>query len=427
VAVLVDIDHDANNLSEYDSTVTDGGDLSTTVAGLGSSPAKMKVVIDDTTAIYGIKDLGGGAGGKLRIRYHIDPNTLTFATAQSFYVLEWKTDGGGTLGASYLGHDGSNYYIRTFIMDDTSTPTYLTNQTITDEEHYIETYWQRASSDVAGDATVQLWIDGVSKDTSAGVDLYDIWDTLDVVYFGATATIDADTSGTFYLDELVANDDGAEIGPAGPDTPGGSTVIYEFTARNAGVANPWDTNPGNMVNGTETDFAETDSNADEEELVTNECTGTDLGLIDKVELRAYGYGDGSDQVHLAPDFSVGGQGADYTVLVSAVEAWSAWQDITDDGAAGDWLNWNQVQNLDCFVEYDASGKANTMYCGMVQIQVTYIVIPSSSVSPSVSPSPSVSVSPSPSASVSPSPSASVSPSSSASAQRFAQRKPKRLT
>jgi hypothetical protein len=45
-----------------------------------------------------------------------------------------------------------------------------------------------------------------------------------------------------------------------------------------------------------------------------------------------------------------------------------------------WL-WTDVEDLDCDVEYDATGKANTMFCGMVQIQVTYDIVPSSSVSP----------------------------------------------
>lgn len=149
------------------------------------------------------------------------------------------------------------------------------------------------------------------------------------------------------------------------------TAVYEFNARNASPADPWDTNPANMIDGTYDSYAETDSTGDEEELTANECDGTDLGTISAVELRAYGYGDGGDWVYLKPVFGGSDAGDDHTVLAQAGAAWSAWQDITTDTNAPDWSSWTQIQDLDCRAEYIKDGKANTMYCGMVQVQVTY--------------------------------------------------------
>ena len=108
------------------------------------------------------------------------------------------------------------------------------------------------------------------------------------------------------------------------------TIIYEFTARNAAPADPWDTSPTKMIDGTNTSYAETASGHDEEELTGNEGDGTDLGSISRVELRAYGYGDGGDKVYLKPVFGGADDGDDHTVLVQGAPDWSAWQDITSD-------------------------------------------------------------------------------------------------
>lgn len=62
------------------------------------------------------------------------------------------------------------------------------------------------------------------------------------------------------------------------------TVIYAFNARNASPAAPWETTPANMVNGVETDYAETNNDGEVEELTGNDCPGDDLGDISKVEL-----------------------------------------------------------------------------------------------------------------------------------------------
>lgn len=105
------------------------------------------------------------------------------------------------------------------------------------------------------------------------------------------------------------------------------TVIYEFTAKHA--TEDWETNPEKMVDGTEASYAETNNDREVENLITNECVGTDLGTIFKVELAAYGYGDGGDKVYLRPVFA-GGEGNDHTVLVQSEAGWSLWQDITSD-------------------------------------------------------------------------------------------------
>jgi len=85
-----------------------------------------------------------------------------------------------------------------------------------------------------------------------------------------------------------------------------------------------------MVNGVETDYASTTTDGDIQCLITNECAGTDLGTISKVELRFYGYSDENDQCILRPVFGGTLDGDNHTVVPGVSAGWKAWQDITED-------------------------------------------------------------------------------------------------
>jgi hypothetical protein len=68
---------------------------------------------------------------------------------------------------------------------------------ITDAPHTVEFSWQRARTDGSHDGTFQLWIDGVSVATLAGLDT----DTrrIDFTRLGAMS-VKTGASGTLYLD-----------------------------------------------------------------------------------------------------------------------------------------------------------------------------------------------------------------------------------
>lgn len=111
-----------------------------------------------------------------------------------------------------------------------------------------------------------------------------------------------------------------------------SDIIYEFDAYAEGVEE-WSTNPGEMVDGVETDYASTTTDGDIQKLTGNECVGTDLGSISKVELRFYGYGDVDDQCILRPVFDGTDDGDNHTVVPGVSAGWKAWQEITRDSNA----------------------------------------------------------------------------------------------
>lgn len=106
-----------------------------------------------------------------------------------------------------------------------------------------------------------------------------------------------------------------------------SEIIYEFTSLGY-PAQWWD--DANIIDGVETSYAYATGDEAVENLDGNECVGTDLGTISKVELRFYGYGDADDEVILTPVFGGSDDGDDHEVVPGVTAGWKAWQDITSD-------------------------------------------------------------------------------------------------
>lgn len=137
-STLFNITHDANNLNEYDSTVTDGGDLSTGTPGLAGSTAKMEALIDDATAIYGQKNQTAPASNQIRYRFYIDPNSLTMGTNEAFKFASSNTSiSPWELFDVKLQETTGDYYLNILYFNDSD---YLDQdvQMVTDAAHYVE-------------------------------------------------------------------------------------------------------------------------------------------------------------------------------------------------------------------------------------------------------------------------------------------------
>ena len=135
----------------------------------------------------------------------------------------------------------------------------------------------------------------------------------------------------------------------------------------------WASNPSNMVDGNTSNYASTAFNLDVEILNGNVCSGTDLGTISKVEIRAFGKysGGGVPPVHDIILRAVGGM---HIFSPSTTGAWSNWYDITNNPSAPSPWTWNDVKNLIVEVEASIFGMY-TLYCSKVEIQVTYNMNP----------------------------------------------------
>ncbi|RLI68911.1 hypothetical protein DRO91_08370, partial [Candidatus Heimdallarchaeota archaeon] len=153
-----------------------------------------------------------------------------------------------------------------------------------------------------------------------------------------------------------------------------NNVIYYFDAYDTGEA--WPNTPANMVDGTNTTFANCGQGTHIQLLNNNTCPGTNLGTIEKVEIRCYG--DDSDDVqeatYLRPVFNGTTDGNNYTMDISP-EKWSNWTDITNDPNAPSTWTWGNITNLDCDVEANKVGVAGNDYVGIVQIRVNYSASP----------------------------------------------------
>jgi len=147
-----------------------------------------------------------------------------------------------------------------------------------------------------------------------------------------------------------------------------STVTYYYNYYR--VEEVWESDPSYMTDADEDTTSYTSSDGDMHRCDSNNCPGTDLGTISKVELRGKLQGDGDDKCYLRPLFGIL-SGDEHTIIPGTSLAWSDWQDVTNDSNAPSPWGWADVKGMDCVVTYDKVAKANTMYCGMAQIQVTY--------------------------------------------------------
>lgn len=210
---ILNIDHEAGDLSEYSSTVTDGGDLSVASgAALASTNEGLSVLIDDTTSIYGRADYTQlGVRSDCRYRFYLDPNSLTMSDTD-FHVICRTLNGTSQRTQVQFGWlTASGFRIRAMATDDGGTNQATSWVNISDAEQYVEVLIQYASGVSADDGVVRLWVDGSQVADRTDVDLY-TRNSSDSLRLGAVANVDAGTSGTYYLDQLILNDDGGEIG-----------------------------------------------------------------------------------------------------------------------------------------------------------------------------------------------------------------------
>lgn len=208
---LFNITHDGGDFSEYDSVVTDGGDLSVAVgAAMAGSAYGMEAVIDDTVSIYGQKDFSNVS--RLRARWYFDPNSIDSGIDKQVNILNAKDGAAHRIQIPCFCTNGVLWEIRADVRRDDSNYDLTAKYEITDEPHWIEIDWKASSGPGADDGFLKLWIDDDLKEELLNVDN----DThfIDLIRLGASGITSSGFTGSVYLDELKVNDDGAYIGPA---------------------------------------------------------------------------------------------------------------------------------------------------------------------------------------------------------------------
>jgi hypothetical protein len=216
MAIIIDIDHEANDLSEYTTTVTDSGDLSAAAdAALAGTSYGLSVLIDDNTAIYGQYALSSpySTTGITRVRVYFDPNTLTMTHNDQFYMVILYTGATSRVANLNVQMNSGFYRVLVTLVDDAAADNNASAVTVSDAPHYIEFMLTRASSNVASDGRLDWWIDGSVQTAITGKDNYDRFANFGTLRVGAVTGIDTGTRGTLYVDQIVVRDDNTEIGP----------------------------------------------------------------------------------------------------------------------------------------------------------------------------------------------------------------------
>ncbi len=215
MSVIVDINHELGNLSQYNVTSLDGGHLSVQPAAALKGNYGISCLIADTNIMYAQKNGLINTSNKARVRLYLDPNSIALPLNTEMGCISIANSLNDRLAFASVRNSGGNYAVSVALYNDAGTAFYSGNTAIADGPHYIEFYLQRATTNVSVDGNLQWWIDGVSQTGVTGIDNYDRMANMDRVSVGAgiASGVPVGAAGTLYLDELVVNDDGTLIGP----------------------------------------------------------------------------------------------------------------------------------------------------------------------------------------------------------------------
>ncbi len=217
VALAADLFSDgfeSGDLSAWDNSVIDGGDLSAETEAALHGNYGLNCLIDDNTGIVVHDD--GLSETRYRFRFYIDPNNLTMAE-DNYIEICVTADGAWEIPVfiMYLSYSGGAYKISVLDATDGEWNKGSASYIITDAPHCIELDWTASSGVGQNNGEFSLWIDGVLKETVAGID--SDTEIVELIQLGVITgnSLGVGTHGTFFFDDFASNDDGSLIGQLG--------------------------------------------------------------------------------------------------------------------------------------------------------------------------------------------------------------------
>jgi len=189
---------ESTEMSKWNRNKSDLGDLSVTTQAAMTGTYGLKAEIDDNTSIY-VMDWSPRNETRYKASFKFDMNTISMTLDDAHYLLyAYDTSGGGMLRVEFQ-KARKGYQVRAESLKDSgwnSTSWY----TISDAPHTIQVEWKSATSSSIHDGTLQLWIDGVSKQLVTKIDNDTV--RLDNVKLGVVEGVDVGTRGTEYFDDF---------------------------------------------------------------------------------------------------------------------------------------------------------------------------------------------------------------------------------
>jgi hypothetical protein len=191
----------------WTSQSTDGGHLSVATAAKLHGSYGMSCLIADTESMGCWYQ--GASKSEMRIRFYVDPNTISIPTNEAITILDTWTFGWGATLDMYLKKTSTGYEITSQCRNDTNGVITITS-TLTDAPHCVEIHWKASTGAGNNNGIWEMWLDGILIDSITTVDN----DTKDLanLLFGPSYVDSVNIAGTIYLDDFVANDDGSAIG-----------------------------------------------------------------------------------------------------------------------------------------------------------------------------------------------------------------------
>jgi PKD repeat protein len=187
---------ESGNLAAWTTAVTNTGRLSVSSASALAGTWVLQALISDNTAMY-VRDDTPVSEARYRARFSFDPNSIAMASGDAHYIFVGRGGGIDVFRVQFRYYSG-NYQVQAQLRNDGTKYSSTAWYPITDVPHSIELDWQAATAAGANNGSLSLWIDGVSRQTLAGIDN----DTrrVDEAWLGPLSGIDTGTRGTEYFD-----------------------------------------------------------------------------------------------------------------------------------------------------------------------------------------------------------------------------------
>jgi len=179
------------------------------------------VAISDTASRY-FQRSSLGPLDFCNARFYFNADGLTMASSDEFTLLELRDGSDNVLARVNLNYNGSNKRIRAGAMADDDSVSYTGYHNIAAGWNQVEISWARSLLPSEDDwGQIELWLN--EAEVEAVYDVDNDTRTVDKVYLGAPAGVDAGTSGNLYVDSLMLDE--VRILGSVMDAPPSSPVV----------------------------------------------------------------------------------------------------------------------------------------------------------------------------------------------------------
>jgi len=224
MALDFSIDHDIGDLSSYSYNSASGVAVSGAAAINGSYGLAITTTSGSTA--YATADITDESSHDVNFRFTFDPNSITMASGDSFYLLIARTSTGLSLHFLELKYDGANYQISAGTTIDGGSLQQTGFFNLTDGPQTLELEVRGASGPSTPDGTANVYIDGSAQTAKTGLQLYTRPKNADVD-IGVCGGGDSGTSGTIKIDDFAGNMTGTYIGLiSSSPVVSGSAIIH---------------------------------------------------------------------------------------------------------------------------------------------------------------------------------------------------------